>query len=547
MKVAIYLRVSTEEQVKEGYSLEVQEEYLREYAKREQHQVHNMYKDDGISGYSMERPALIRLLRDAKDNKFDLVIVYKLDRFSRNLRDLLNIVEELSAYGVGFKSATEPFDTTNSTGKLMFQQLGSFAEFERNRIKERVFPGMIKGVLAGHWQGARFAPFGYRYIKEKQLLELIPEEAEIVKMIYSMYLAGETTSTITAHLYHQCYKTRTGIKFHAKLVCDILKNKFYTGKIIWNRRHYSKKEKTKGGYGKGYRYLPGGVSDVVEGQGKHTPIVSDDDFKRVQLRLANNRKPIRRIFNKHEHLLTGILRCGLCGSGYLGMTNTANHKTGERKKWYRCRLKGETRGIECNNSNIVSASYDEFALTVLEKAAIHKVVKERRYTELRKVSGDPNDDIINSFYNLRQTLNDNHEKQKKLTSIYLEGGIGKEIYKQTQLPLKDEEEKLKRQIRGVEMKLIEKEASQEYNNLLTSVLNNPARARSNLTIFEKKALLRLVFKKIIVKQGVITEVDLYEPFKTLLPKDDIGCLLSQVKPNLNIRDSDCTYARSDAR
>jgi len=547
MKVAIYLRVSTEDQVREGYSLEVQEENLKAYAEREQHQVYKVYRDDGISGYTKERPALIKLLQDAKDNKFDLVIVYKLDRFSRNLRDLLNIVEELSAYNVGFKSATEPFDTTNSAGKLMFQQLGSFAEFERNRIKERVFPGMIKGVLAGHWQGARFAPFGYHYIKEKQLLELIPEEAEIVKMIYSMYLSGKTTSEITAHLYHHAYKTRTGIKFHSKLVCDILKNKFYTGKIVWNRKHYSKKEKTKGGYGKGYRYLPGNVSDVVEGQGKHASIISDDDFKRVQLRLANNTKRIRRIFNKHEHLLTGILRCGLCGCSYLGMTNTANHKTGERKKWYRCRLKGETRGIECNNRNIVAASYDEFALEVLEKATAHKVVKEKRYTELRKVAGDPTDDIVNSFYSFSQALNDNREKQKKLTTIYLEGGIGSEIYKQTQQPLKDEEEKLKRQIRGLEMKLIEKEASQEYNNLLTSVLNNPAKPRSYLTIFEKKALLRLVFKKIVVKEGVITEVDLYEPFKTLLPKEDIACLLSQVKTNLKIRDSDCTYARSDVK
>jgi hypothetical protein len=163
------------------------------------------------------------------------------------------------------------------------------------------------------------------------------------------------------------------------------------------------------------------------------------------------------------------------------------------------------------------------------------------------VGVDPTDDIINSFYNLRQALSENQEKQKKLTTIYLEGGIGQEIYKQTQLPLKDEEEKLKRQIRGLEMKLIEKEASQEYNNLLTSVLSNPARARTILTIFEKKALLRLVFKKIIVNEGVITEVELYEPFRTLLPKEDLGCLLSQVKPNLSIKDSNCTYARSDAR
>ncbi|MDD4910490.1 MAG: recombinase family protein [Candidatus Omnitrophica bacterium] len=547
MKVAIYIRVSTEDQAREGYSLEVQEEYLCGYAKREQYQVYKIYKDEGISGYTKERPALQQLLSDVKNGKFGLVIVYKIDRFSRRLKDLISLVEELAEKEVAFKSATEPFDTSTSAGNLMFQQLGSFAEFERNRIKERVFPGMIKGVKAGHWQGARFAPYGYHYNKEKKLLEVVPEQAEIVKTIYSMYLLGKTTSEITAHLYHMGYKTRTGIKFHSKLICDILKNKVYTGKLIWNRRHYSKKEKTKGGYGKGYRYLPGKVSDTVEAQGAHTPIITDEDFKKVQLRLANNRKPIRRIFNKYEHLLTGILRCGICGSSYLGMTNTANRKTGERKKWYRCRLKGETRGIECNNRNIVAASYDEFALEVLEKAAAHNAVKEKRYTELLKVAGDPSDEIIAAFYNARKALNDNHEKQKKLTAIYLDGGISQEIYKGSQQPLKDEDDKLKRQIRGLEMKLIEKEASQEYNNLLTSVLNNPAKARTNLSIFEKKALLRLVFKKIVVKEGVITEVDLYEPFRTLLPKEDIECLLSQVKPKMHIRALECTYARSGAR
>jgi len=145
MLVSIYIRVSTEEQAKEGYSLTTQREYLEDYAKREGYEVYKIYSDDGISGYSERRPALQELLQDAKLRRFDLVIVYKIDRFSRNLKDLLNLVDELSNSGVGFKSATEPFDTTTSAGKLMFQQLGSFAEFERNRLAERVMPGMIKG------------------------------------------------------------------------------------------------------------------------------------------------------------------------------------------------------------------------------------------------------------------------------------------------------------------------------------------------------------------------------------------------------------------
>jgi len=144
MKTALYLRVSTEDQAKEGYSLEVQREVLEAFAKKEGLEVYKVYSDDGISGYTSDRPALNALLADAKSGKFGLVLVSKLDRFSRNLRDLLNLVDELCNYGAGFKSAGEPFDTTTSAGKLMFQQLGSFAEFERNRIAERVFPGMVK-------------------------------------------------------------------------------------------------------------------------------------------------------------------------------------------------------------------------------------------------------------------------------------------------------------------------------------------------------------------------------------------------------------------
>ncbi|MBU1922913.1 MAG: recombinase family protein, partial [Candidatus Omnitrophica bacterium] len=162
MKVAIYIRVSTEEQAREGFSMEVQREYLLDHAKRLGWEVYKIYSDDE-SGYVLERPALKEMFQDARAKKFELIITYKLDRFSRKLKDLLNIVDELEGYGVAYKSATEPFDTTTSAGKLMFQQLGSFAEFERNRIKERVFPGMIKGVQQGNWQGARYAPYGYHY------------------------------------------------------------------------------------------------------------------------------------------------------------------------------------------------------------------------------------------------------------------------------------------------------------------------------------------------------------------------------------------------
>jgi site-specific DNA recombinase len=406
---------------------------------------------------------------------------------------------------------------------------------------------MIKGVMKGNWQGARFAPYGYSYVKDKQLLEVVPEEAEIVKSIYSMYLTGNTTSEITAYLYRREFKTRTGRRFHSKLVCDILKNKVYTGKLVWNRRHYNKKEKTKGGYGKGYRYLAGDPSEAVEAQGRHEPIISDDDFKRVQLRLLNNRKIIYRAFNKHEHLLTGVIRCAYCGSNYLGLTSTSNHTTKKRKKLYRCRLKGETRGIECNNKNIVAASYDEFALKILEKIVTHKEIKDKRYAELIKAMGDPADEIMAQLNDVEKLLKENQAKQKELTVFYLNRKIGQEVYNDSQLPFKEEEDKLKRQMRVLEVKLLEKENAKDYNNLLASLLDNPHMTRANLSIFEKKALLKLVFKKIVVREGVVVGVELYEPFRSFILEKDLECLKKEIKPNLRQNNSECTYARSDAR
>ncbi|MBA2124007.1 hypothetical protein B9J78_03620 [bacterium Unc6] len=328
LRIAIYTRVSTEDQAKEGYSLEVQKEYLESFANREGYEVFKVYCDDGISAYSTRRPALQQLLADAKAKRFELVLVHKIDRFSRNLKDLLMLVDELSSYGVGFKSATEPFDTTTSAGTLMFQQLGSFAEFERNRIAERVFPGMMKGVQQGNWQGARFAPFGYAYNKTKKLLEVEERETNIVKLIYTMYISGKSTHDIAAYLDRKGYKTRTGKQFYNKFVCDILKNQIYTGKIVWNKKHYDKNQKTK----KHYKYIRNDPSKVLVAQGRHKPIIDGEDFVEVQKLLANKTRTWRPRTKSQEYLLTGLIACAKCNHRYTGVSSISNHRLNRKKR-----------------------------------------------------------------------------------------------------------------------------------------------------------------------------------------------------------------------
>lgn len=373
MNIAIYIRVSTEDQAKEGYSLDVQREYLESFAKLEGYEIFKVYCDDGVSAYSTRRKALQQLLKDAKDKKFDLVLVYKIDRFNHNLKDLLNLVDELSSYGVGFKSATEPFDTTTSAGKLMFQQLGSFAEFERNRIAERVFPGMLKGVKLGNWQGARYSPYGYKYNKTNKLLEVDEAEAKVVKIIFEMYLAGKSIHFITEYLTKKKYRNRKGNIFTTKLIGDILKNRIYTGKLVWNRHHYDKNKKTK----KGYAYVKNPLDKIIIAQGKYEAIISEDDFNIAQEKLKLRRVEVKR--KRSDYPLSGILYCAKCNHRYLGISSISNHRTGEKKRWYRC--SGPYKSfIRCKNKSVKAEDIEPKVALLFDCLLRSKTLKSSRWT-----------------------------------------------------------------------------------------------------------------------------------------------------------------------
>jgi len=326
MKTAIYTRVSTEDQVRDGYSLEVQKEYLTNYAGQNGCEVVNFYTDEGISAGTTDRPALQKLLEDARKKKFSLVLVYKIDRFSRRLHDLLGLAEKLESFGVGFKSATEPFDTTTSAGKLMFQQLGSFAEFERNRHAERVFPGMVKSVQAGNWHGSRNCPFGYTYSKEKKLLEINKREARIVKLVYQMYLAGKSATQIANYLNSSKHETRVGRFFYAKFIRDILHNHIYIGLVVWNKYHYDKKQKA----GKRFKHVKNDPSKWIIAKGKHTALIPEQDFNKVQ-KLFSEKRPQVRVSRKGTFPLSGLLFCAKCNHRYFGARREARANHTSRK------------------------------------------------------------------------------------------------------------------------------------------------------------------------------------------------------------------------
>jgi site-specific DNA recombinase len=185
-RVALYIRCSTDKQAEEGYGLEVQEDRLKKYCQSQGYEVDEskIYIDDGLSGTLSisARPKLKQLFEDAKMKKFDIVIVYRLDRFFRSSSKLLSAIEELTNMKIDFKSATESFDTSTPNGKFVLQMLGSIAELERETIKERMSGGRERAAKEGKFVTGVPA-FGYK-VNKKKFLEIVPDEARIVRTFF---------------------------------------------------------------------------------------------------------------------------------------------------------------------------------------------------------------------------------------------------------------------------------------------------------------------------------------------------------------------------
>jgi site-specific DNA recombinase len=188
---AIYTRVSTDEQAEHGISLDAQKSRLIAYCQAQGWEIYDFYIDDGYSGKDLERPQIKRIIEDAQAEKFNAIVVIKLDRLSRRQKDVLYLLEDIfEKHNVGFKSATEPFDTTTAFGKAAIGMMAVFAQLERETIVERVRMAKKEAARQGRFGGGS-APYGYTYNIATKKLEVNDMQAEVVKMIYDIYNSGK--------------------------------------------------------------------------------------------------------------------------------------------------------------------------------------------------------------------------------------------------------------------------------------------------------------------------------------------------------------------
>ena len=285
-RAAVYIRVSTQEQAQEGYSVGEQKERLIAYCKAQDWLIADIYVDGGYTGSNLKRPGIQKLMSET--DKFDVVLVYKLDRLSRSQRDTLYLIEEVFLPNkVDFVSMQESFDTSSPFGKAMIGLLAVFAQLEREQIKERTKMGRIARAKTGLYHGGGYIPIGYDYEDGKLIVN--PYEAEQVRKIFEWYLAGDSLKTITDRLQDQGCLNRYGSYSSWSSVRYILENETYIGRI-----HFGDVR----------------VDDA------HEAIISKEQFDAVQILRAKRREQYGANAFQSKHLLTGVLLCGCCGGRY---------------------------------------------------------------------------------------------------------------------------------------------------------------------------------------------------------------------------------------
>ena len=282
MRCAVYTRKSADERSDSQLGSVVRqrelcEAYVASQAEEGWSLLPDQYDDEGWSGANLERPAIKRLLAAAERGDLEAVVVYKIDRLSRSLRDFLNLVEKLTLWGVRFVAITQQLDTTTSAGRLMINVLLSFAQFERELTSDRLKDWFAGARLRGLWSGQ--APYGYR--TERMRLSVVPEEAKIVRWLYRRYSVDHSSPRLAEELNRKGLLTHRGKRFADSDISRILRNRVYLGELPHD-----------GGF------IPG----------RHEKIIEEADWRRAQ-EILDRRVWGRgsRSFERPTYALDGLL------------------------------------------------------------------------------------------------------------------------------------------------------------------------------------------------------------------------------------------------
>ncbi len=297
ISTGIYVRVSTEEQAKEGYSIRAQEEKLRAYATLKDWHIYSVYADEGISGKDIDgRPGIRQLIADVTSGKVNNVLVYKIDRLTRSTKNLIELVELFNQQQCAFNSLQESIDTSSATGRMFLKIVGIFAEFERENLAERVRFGLERKAKEGYVLCNYSPSFGYVRENGNKVQEIDESEAAIVRRIFDLYLNGDYNYTeITDILIAENVPTKKGGQWVQTTIKQILTNPNYIGKV---------------------RYGMDDATRYFEADGHHEPIIDETTFYQVQDKIGKVKRISRTKQPRSDVYFCGLLYCKTCGGKY---------------------------------------------------------------------------------------------------------------------------------------------------------------------------------------------------------------------------------------
>lgn len=484
--VAIYCRVSTEEQASEGYSISAQLQTLRQYTQLYGWQIAEEYVDEGISGKNIKgRPAMTRLVADVEKNKFQAVLVWKISRLSRNMLDTLTLLDKFEDFGVKFISYSENFDTGSPIGRLVIQLMASLAEMERSTLSQNVKLGMRQRASMGYWNGG--IVFGYDTF-EKELV-INPKEAKVVQLIYELYANGKGLKAIANHLNKEGYRTKRNRHFSINGVATILDNVIYNGKISWLKVENWDTKRRRG-------KNPNPI--LVDGQ--HEAIITDELWSVVQARRKS--KSFKQRQSNEPFLLSSLLRCPDCEQGMVPSITTYTRKDGTKRKhrYYVCG-NFHNKGSSACKANSIKA-YEA------EDAVINKIVnflsnKKSLYKTLQDINSNSVDSISQLNKELEQ-IEDQLSEIELLQNRYLEAfeknTLPTAILQERLQKVANEKGKLEQRKNEITIQLGSTETKIIQPEIIEKLLERFLLIYKNASRDNKKHLLQLLINQITIKQ-----------------------------------------------
>ncbi len=395
----IYIRVSTEDQAKDGFSIHAQREKLTKYAEANDWDIFDYYVDDGISGKDLEgRPEVTRLLKDIEEGKINNVLIYKLDRLTRSVRDLIYLIELFEKHNCTFNSQTEKIDTSNAVGRMFVKIIGIFAEFERENLAERVSFGYEQKTREGNYTNTN-GVYGYDYIVGEQKLVVNEIEKELVNRIFDLYIDGKSYFKI-AHLFNEeNVPTKRGGHWASSTVKSVINNPLYVGKV-----RYGLQDKNKD------------RAFIVDGNDIE-PIISEEKWELAN-KVVDTRKHycVRRYPSENSYFFH-IIKCANCGGNI-----SARQQTQHGKLYITYRCNNACRGFcSCggfSHKTIEKAFLDYLSTLKDMKPDISIMEKKKKVVSFEKKK-----------QTLEQRISKLEEKKKIIRNQFINDLISTEEYR----------------------------------------------------------------------------------------------------------------------